>query len=181
MNCAGANRSTTKPMNELIMQQARDIHKTVRMLQDKLAQDRAANLKSPADCSVEVDLTFRQCNAMMVIREEGAITIKRLAQFLGVSPPSASAMVDRLVEMGMLEREQSRVDRREVEIRISQEGETGIRLLESQILSTVTDLLARLGPDYARQWSEVYARIRAIITEQRGGASPDEKKKEQTV
>ena len=181
MDCVDANRRIGEPMNEEIMQQARAIHKTVRMLQDKLARNRAASLKSPDDRSVEVDLNFRQCSAMMVIREEGAITIKRLSQLLGVSPPSASAMVDRLVEMGMLEREQSRVDRREVEIRVSTEGEAGIRSLESQILSTVTDLLARLGPDYARQWSEVYARIREIITEPTGGASPDGKKKEQTV
>jgi len=46
------------------------------------------------------ELTSPQMTALMTVRERGQVTIKELAEGLGVSAPSASVMVDRLVEMG---------------------------------------------------------------------------------
>ncbi len=166
-------------MNEETMQQAREIHHTVGMLRDLLARNYTRGARATAPNLPCADLTFPQSNALMVIQQEDEMTMKELATALSVSPPSASAMADRLVEMGMLTREQSRQDRRAVRVKLSKEGAKTFAAMENQILQVITELLDKLGPDYALQWCEVYARIREIITKekealQRGPVEPGE-------
>lgn len=147
-------------MNHETLDQARDIFRTVRSLQERLARQFDRIHKENVGGTVCTDLTFPQCNTMMVIHEREVVTIKELSNALQVSPPSASAMVDRLVEMGMLLREQSKSDRREVQVRLSDNGAQSIQFMEEQFLSTISDLLHKLGPEMASQWCGVYARIR---------------------
>ena len=156
-------------MHDDTLHQARELYRTVALLKQRMACQFADSLKSEPDGMICADMTFPQSNAMMVIQERGGVTVKELAEQLHVSPPSASAMVDRLVDMGMLDREQSREDRREVRIRVSEKGGESIEAVESQILATITGLLEKLGPDMSRQWVEVYGHVREILESERGG------------
>lgn len=147
-------------------EQARAIFSTVRMIQERCVRRHGAKLRGEGDmCS---DLSFPQFNAVMAVRERQALTMKELAESLQVSAPSASAMVDRLVEMGVLTREQSQVDRREVVIRVSERGLASLTALEEQVLQGLVDLLEKLGPAMASQWTEVYSRIRSVIESEVG-------------
>lgn len=150
-------------MSDPTQTQAREIYRTIRVLKDRLChkfQARAREASGGAPCG---DLTFVQSNVMMAIEERGELSIKELADTLHVSRPSASAMVDRLVEMGMLVREQSQQDRREVRVRLSPSGAVHFQEMERQILEYISALLVQLGPSCSAQWCEVYARIREII------------------
>ena len=154
--------------------QARELYRTVRMLRGLLARKYSRKMKAEGAKPMCADLTFPQSNVLLVLKEEGGeMTIKDLASALGVSPPSASAMVDRLVEMGMLIREQSRIDRREVRVRLSEMGAETFAIMEEEILQVIVGLLKELGPDYSRQWCEVYGRIREIIAAQSANDSGD--------
>ena len=74
----------------------------MRILTDHAAQEGCFDISGP------------QLFALLVLRDRGPATITELSHVLEVSPPSASAMVDRLVEKGILTREHSREDRRKV-------------------------------------------------------------------
>lgn len=152
--------------------QARELYRTVHMLRTLLARKYSRKMKLEGAKPVCADLTFPQSNVLLVLREKGGeMTIKDLAFALGVSPPSASTMVDRLVEMGMLTREQSHVDRREVCVRLSEMGSETFCAMEEEILQVIVGLLKELGPEYSRQWCEVYGRIREIISTQEANDS----------
>lgn len=143
--------------------QAREIYRTVRMLKDRVCQKFQARTRESTLGHPCGELTFVQSNVLMAIDEHGELSLKELADALHVSRPSASAMVDRLVEMGMVQREQSQLDRRVVRIRLSPGGHVVFQALEQQILEYITALLVQLGPSFAGQWCDVYARIREII------------------
>ena len=131
------------------------------MLKDRVGRKFTSRHRGgDAICS---ELTFAQSNVLMVVHEKGVLSLKELADALHVSRPSASAMVDKLVEMEVLEREQSQIDRREVRIRVSKSGQLNFCQMEEEILQYITDLLIKLGPDYAAQWCDVYAQIRKIV------------------
>ena len=130
------------------------------MLQERLARQFDRIPKERAQADICTDLTFPQCNAMMVINERGVVTIKELSAALQVSSPSASTMVDRLVEMGMLLREQSKSDRREVAVRLSESGKRSVAFMEEQFLSSIQGLLYLLGPEFSQQWCDIYEHIR---------------------
>jgi DNA-binding MarR family transcriptional regulator len=150
-------------MTSNTLEQAREIYATVRLLQDRMARRHAQLPRQQAHTPICNDLTLPQWNTLMVIREHAGMTIKEVAEAMQVSPPSASAMVDRLVEMGMAIREQSQKDRREVHVKPTAQGLAGIESMESHLMEALTDLLEKVGPVCAHQWCDVYARIREII------------------
>ncbi|NJL72402.1 MAG: MarR family transcriptional regulator [Candidatus Competibacteraceae bacterium] len=120
-------------------------------------------------------LTFPQFNMLMVLREKGEATIKDLAEALQVSAPSASTMVDRLVDLGVVDRSQSVVDRRTVLVRLMEPGEAAMTQFEECVLQGLSQLLERLGPEMAETWCNIYRRIGNLLQEDASGAglSPD--------
>ncbi|BCU81114.1 putative HTH-type transcriptional regulator YpoP [Polycladomyces abyssicola] len=66
------------------------------------------------------------------LREKGPQTVSELAQELEVSASHITNVTDRLVNKGWVERQRSRRDKRVVELRITNEGETTIRELEEK-------------------------------------------------
>ena len=59
-----------------------------------------------------LDLTPTQLDCFRLVQHEGPLTASDLAQETGLTPASLSVIVDKLVERGLLTREQDRSDRR---------------------------------------------------------------------
>jgi DNA-binding MarR family transcriptional regulator len=135
-------------------------------------------LTSFGDDSQFPPLTPRQMALVIVVRANNGISIKELADMMGVTTPSVSTMVDRLVESGVLTRETNPSDRRAVVVRISANVETVIDPLEKHALKLLMELLDRLGPEHARQWHELNLRICGMLEERRirsNGTTPPSK------
>lgn len=75
-----------------------------------------------------LDLTMSQLKVVFLLYAQGPAHMSRLATALGVSLPTATGIVDRLVERGLVTREESPGDRRLVVIRLSEHGEGMILL-----------------------------------------------------
>ena len=147
-------------MDSRIRVQAQDIYATVRLLQGRMARARYEAFHTSPPCT---ELTLRQMGTLMVIHERNEVSIKELAEALSVSPPSASSMVDRLLEMGLVSREASHEDRREVRVCLSERGEAHSREMEGHFIEFLADIIERIGEDAAAQWCEVYARVRDVL------------------
>jgi DNA-binding MarR family transcriptional regulator len=79
-------------------------------------------------------LTPPQVEMIVAIHAQGSMSVKQLAQVLCVKAPSASTRVERLVEMGLLTREENPADRREVLVKISPKESALIHTLEKRKL-----------------------------------------------
>ena len=104
-----------------------------------------------------------QTRAVIMVDDHGELSITDLANMLSVSPPSASVMVDRLVERGILIREPSRRDRRKVAVRLSPNTQDHIREMETHMLGTLIDIVEKIGPDTTRKWCEVLTVVEAAL------------------
>lgn len=151
-------------MSEATLDQARFIFDTIQLLKLRLMPKHCISMRSD-NGHAAVDLTLHQMHTLMIIESRGQLTVKELAEAMGVSAPSASSMAERLVEVGMVSREQSQEDRREVAIKLTEEGEEAFREMERTLLNSITDLLAKLGPEYSQKWCDVYLRIREALDE----------------
>ncbi len=69
------------------------------------------------------DLTSGQLKLLFWLTSAGEQPMSHIARALGVSLPTATSVVDRLVEAGILEREHSPIDRRVVLVRASRKGQ----------------------------------------------------------
>lgn len=108
-------------------------------------------------------LTPPQVEMIIAIHAQGSMTVKQLAQVLCVKAPSVSTRVERLVELGMLTREENPADRREVLIRISPKEAEFIGELEKRKCQAGVELLERMGPEHARMWQAVCMRIQEVL------------------
>jgi len=141
-------------------EQARLIFDTVRTMQRRVLRraDLACQESGPW-----LELTPPQANACALVFRRGQASIKELAGDMDVSPPSASAMVDRLVELGAVTREPSKSDRREVVIQLTPAGLRTIAHLQELMLDSIGQLLESIGPAHADMWCQVCQRITEVL------------------
>ncbi len=142
---------------------ARYIFSTVKMIRDRIFRAQASHLAACGKSEALGDLSLPQFHTIMIVRTLGQITMTELSDRLCVSPPSASAMVDRLVEKGILTREHSIEDRRKVMVRVSPEAMEDIKGVEETILRSFVDLVEKIGPETARKWCEVLERVKSVL------------------
>lgn len=150
-------------MNQKTSDQARGLLNTIMQLQRRVVMRTTRNRFNGAPSASE--LSMPQMLTLRVIREQREMSIKEIAHASDVSPPSASAMVERLVDMGMLTRETSPSDRRGVRISITQEGEETLNLIEGELLNALMEIMESIGVEPTRKWCEVYDRIQQYLDE----------------
>ena len=107
-------------------------------------------------------LTPQQSQLVMVVHERGSMTVRQLTQVLYVNPPAVSTMVERLVELGVLTREENPKDRREVLVQVSPYHAVKIEEIEQQYLKTALDIFEKIGIKHARKWGDVCRRIQEV-------------------
>lgn len=109
----------------------------------------AAAVAAEPDPAV-ADVSPPQLRALFALQREGEINLSRLAVVLGIRPPSATRLCDRLVVAGLISRQTAESSRREVSLRLTPHGERVMELLRTQQGARLTAILARM-PDRARR------------------------------
>jgi DNA-binding MarR family transcriptional regulator len=78
----------------------------------------------------EMGLTTAQLRVLFLVRESPGVTAGELATRLSVTPPTISGIVDRLVKLGLIRREDDESDRRLVRNFLTDQGETSCKRME---------------------------------------------------
>jgi DNA-binding MarR family transcriptional regulator len=78
----------------------------------------------------ELGLTTAQLRVLFLVRESPGVTAGELAQRLAVTPPTISGIVDRLVKLGLIRREDDESDRRLVRNLLTDPGEAACKRME---------------------------------------------------
>ncbi len=154
--------------NDVVMDQARYIFFTGKVIHDQILNIQSRYLAS-ANSGPFKDLSVAQLHVIRTVRSHQELTMSALAELLNVSPPSASAMVDRLVEKGALSREHSTEDRRKVVVRISPQAIKHAEEVESAIMELFVGLVEKIGPETTTQWCRVLERIKSVLTQETQG------------
>ena len=92
-------------------------------------------------------ITGGQAALLWAIRTHPSIGVRGLAALEGVSMPAVSAHVDRLEAAGLVARHRSELDRRRVELELTESGLRVLRSARSRRTAWLADRLKRLEPD----------------------------------
>jgi DNA-binding MarR family transcriptional regulator len=145
---------------------ARYIFTNGRVIQDKIIRWHTMQMVQGRSKSIYKEITMAQLHTIMSIYNRGEVSMTELSDITNVSPPSASVMVDRLVEKGILVRGNSDSDRRKVMVKISPEAVTGIKQIEEGILQSFTGLVEDIGYETAQKWCDVIEKIKTVLDEE---------------
>ncbi|MDP2342873.1 MAG: MarR family transcriptional regulator [Deltaproteobacteria bacterium] len=107
----------------------------------------------------DLGLTLPQLIALHVIAFEGPTTMTRLVERVGLSTSAVSALVHRLVEMGLCERRDDPVDRRQRRLRLTVDGQQVIKKLMQSRLKDTRMSLEPLSPATLQRLSEALALV----------------------
>lgn len=100
-----------------------------------------------------------QIDALRHISMEDGITMKELAARLRVTPPSATAIVDRLVEAGVVARRADERDRRALRIALSEKGEKLMGLAMRRKRALLNELFSKLTVKERRELSALIMKL----------------------
>jgi DNA-binding MarR family transcriptional regulator len=92
-------------------------------------------------------ITGGQASLLWAIRSRPGVGVRELAEGEGVSPPAMTAYVDRLEAAGLVARTRSQLDRRRVELALTEEGARVLRSARGRRTAWLAARLKRLEPD----------------------------------
>lgn len=104
-------------------------------------------VRSLAGAAYEV--TLPQYRTLVVLAYGGTSRLADLANTLGVSPSTATRMCDRLVRKGLISRSRDELDRREVNLTVTDAGREVVDAVIERRRAEVRDMLKSI-PDEAR-------------------------------
>lgn len=154
--------------------QAKEIFETVELLREYVVKRLFVQASEAGGGPPE--LTFSQMRALHALHKAGTFTVKQMAEELNVSPASASAMIDRIVEMGLISREHDAADRRVVNVRLSAQGAKVFTAHEAVLMSFFEELMDEIGEEHTRAWVDVYRALR-VCMERRLAAEAEQSNK----
>jgi len=109
------------------------------------------------------EFSFAQMRALKFVKTRGQVSITELAELLNVSAPSASTMVERLVEKGVLVRKPDPAGRRKVIVTVSMDMVAITEQIEKKIFGAFVNLVDEIGPEIADDWCRVLDRIAEVL------------------
>jgi DNA-binding MarR family transcriptional regulator len=92
-----------------------------------------------------------QKRVLMVLLENGGMTQRALTEYLRIQPGSVSEVLGKLEVQGLIVRDQSELDRRTTDIRLSKAGEAAARQAHTERLARDQKMFAALSAAEAEQ------------------------------
>ena len=112
------------------------------------------------------EITLPQLWVLEYLSRQGDSPMNRLAQFLKISRPAATGLVDRLIVQRLVRREGDREDRRVVRITITPKGKQTIASIWGQKRRTIVKAFGQISPQDRAQYITILERVVSNLTQQ---------------
>lgn len=118
------------------------------------------------DQSKKYQLSMTQIFALDMIRQNPKLSLRELAKKVNLSSSTTSEVVEKMVQTGLVEREQSEKNRRRIELSLSNKG---LDTLESTYSDWIADfsILDELGEDKLQSFYETQQEMIALLKKRR--------------
>jgi DNA-binding MarR family transcriptional regulator len=95
-------------------------------------------------------LRLSDCSVLMVLGQSAPLNARRLSELMDVNPGTISVYVQRLVEMGLVQKEQDAEDRRNWWLTLTKAGQAAAQGVIGEAVAYTRDFLAPLDEDEQR-------------------------------
>jgi len=96
---------------------------------------------------LHLDLTVAQVKVLLVLLWRDSLTVSEVAEQLGVGQPTASYLVDRLVQAGWVRRQENPANRRYTFVQLTEQGRSMIERLRQGRVEQLQNALLHLSPN----------------------------------
>jgi MarR family transcriptional regulator for hemolysin len=117
------------------------------------------HVRAGVRANTRVSLSMPQFGTVVYLRHHERASLSDLATHMGLTPPSASKLVDGLVARGMVSREPHPADRRRLMLTLTAEGRGVMRAARE---AAISELIATLATSTASDRDTVIGAMRAL-------------------
>lgn len=123
---------------------------------------------------LKLDLSMAQIKAMWIVANNEPVTISQVSEALGVGLSTASHLVDKLVNAGIVDRKEDTTDRRRALVRLSAQGHDTVEWLRQGNRAQMQEWLSQLEPEDLHALFQGTRALREIMgRSQPSQAAPD--------
>ena len=113
-----------------------------------LAASRAlVGIAAASIAAVDDDVTVPQLRVLVMVDTKGPLNLAAVAAGLGVNPSNASRICDRLIRAGLLDRQDSPDDRRNITLSLTNAGRRLVNKMMKHRRTAITRVLRDMDPD----------------------------------
>jgi DNA-binding MarR family transcriptional regulator len=150
---------------------------TTRALRDEIfdlnEQIRTQSFALVGPLTFPPDLTMRQLHVLSAVARMEGLTVHQLAETMKIATPTASGLVDRLADKGLLERVGDEADRRVRHLHLTPTGEETIGQMDTAFDRLLDEMLDSLDGDELTAFRDHFRLMLAAI--ERTRTSRDQK------
>ncbi len=111
------------------------------------------------------DLSIPQFRTLLFLQRNPGAALRDVADHLGLTPPTVSKMTAGLFSRGLIERPDSTVDRRRVELRLTARGNTLIDRVRGETVAKFAQQLDKLSPVEREKMISSLESLRMVLQE----------------
>ena len=111
-------------------------------------------------------ITLPQLWVLEYLSRHGASPMNALAQFLKISRPAATGLIDRLITQGLVKREGDKKDRRVVQVTLTAKGKQAITHIWEEKRRTIVRVFGQISPSDRTQYIAILERVVHNLTQQ---------------
>ena len=104
-----------------------------------------------------------QLSCLLALYEYGPLPLSRLAKYILVKPSTVTGIIDRLEEKGLVSRERSALDRRVINITLTESGKKLAAEAPPPIPESIVDALQKISPNEREQIVSSLATLVAML------------------
>lgn len=123
----------------------------IKQIKSKITDDKFNNLNP------------NHIHAALILKNMAPCSLKAFAGSMRLSKSAASALVDRMVENGVVERQPNPSNRREVLLSVNPDFERHVAYVKSELAKWFEELTAAMGMDLFEKWYSVMTELNRII------------------
>ncbi len=107
-------------------------------------------------------ISILQLEVLSYVKEEKNPLMKDVAEFLHITPPSATSLINRLVKGGLLKREIDKNDRRVIRLTITSKGEKILKKKLEQHFKKIADIIGKLNKKEQEFLIQIFQKLQRI-------------------
>lgn len=130
-----------------------------------------ASTVEPPESWLDADLSMPQVKAMLVLYHRGSVRIGNVAQELGMSKNTATALLDRLEALALAERQPDPSDRRAVLVTLTESGVQFVGDILSAGSNNIARFLEQMSVDDLQALHRGMTALAALIMREAGPAA----------
>jgi DNA-binding MarR family transcriptional regulator len=119
-------------------------------------------------CELDEDMTNDQYYLLRYIKKKAKCTSTELASMFGVNKSAITAMTNRLVKKGLLQRTRDQNDRRVVYLTLTERGNEWITETEERIHKLVESFITKFSEEEIEAFIHTYEKLARILQEMEG-------------